>query len=218
LKPALKDFVIGNPFYRWYFVRLNGEKSLPEGQTIADVHKRFLKRILLDDHDLNSFMINKTVTHTRSTKDTQVEDVIQLKVEAGDFSSINIELKEMVEKFWNHGSKSVSIEWVEKESSSSFEKDGIFSFLLNLEVGRRSWVNTGTGTVNLVQPTRIGSIAHEFGHVLGFVDNYHTTWNAQTCKYSFESLPSDIMSESFGGKVSDTHWKELEERYPVVTP
>jgi hypothetical protein len=60
-----------------------------------------------------------------------------------------------------------------------------------------------------------GTVAHEFGHVLGFADHYYSVWNDRNCYYSQSSGTGDIMSNSDRGLVTARHWEILEKAYPL---
>jgi hypothetical protein len=68
-------------------------------------------------------------------------------------------------------------------------------------------------TVTLFPNVKARSIAHEFGHVMGFNDRYYSVWNAAACEYKVQNSEEDIMSNSNYGVVLDEHWQDLARYY-----
>jgi len=126
----------------------------------------------------------------------------EVKVDAGDLESAKTELASIVESFWQDSVHSIAILWESK-------RDGLYRILADMVAGSRAYVHHGEKTMHLYSGVRTAVIAHEFGHIFGFVDYYYETWNAETCRYQSEWDSGDLMSNSSGRAVPPTHWELL---------
>jgi len=78
-------------------------------------------------------------------------------------------------------------------------------------VGKRASVSGKKMKLHQLDITR--TFAHEFGHVLGFMDNYYTTWNPSTCVYTYQTNAGDMMSDHWKGQVLPRHWETIKKNY-----
>lgn len=114
---------------------------------------------------------------------------------------------DFAEKAWNQDPQySIKIDVI-KDSSPAYVVQ------VDLSVGGRAFVNTEKHVVQLFNWGRIKTMTHEFGHVLGFKDNYYTSWSTDTCSYTVETNSGDLMSESANGVVLTKHWDKLKQIY-----
>lgn len=122
----------------------------------------------------------------------------------------------LAEKTWNIDSEySLKIESVKKSETASYK------IMVDDEQGGRAFVSRNDLIMQLHNWGRFKTITHEFGHILGFKDNYYTTWSTDTCAYTFQSNTGDLMSDSVEGAVLARHWAKLKEIYwpaPTATP
>ncbi|MBO9667480.1 MAG: hypothetical protein J7501_11795, partial [Bdellovibrio sp.] len=114
---------------------------------------------------------------------------------------------EYIEKTWNIDSEySIKIEAV---------KDGSPAFKLKVDnvIGGRANVSRNELYMQLYNFGGIKTATHEFGHELGFSDNYYTSWDTDTCAYTTEGNRGEIMSNSAQGAVLPRHWETLKKTY-----
>lgn len=114
---------------------------------------------------------------------------------------------EFAEKMWNKNPDySVKIESI---------KDGSPAYTVQVsdQVGGRAHLNRKSRTMQLFNWDRVKVFTHEFGHILGFQDNYYTSWSIDTCSYTTETNSADLMANSSEGTVLPRHWDKLKEIY-----
>jgi hypothetical protein len=112
-----------------------------------------------------------------------------------------------MEKAWNMDSEfNVKIEEIKKPQPG-------FIVQVGEEVGGRASVSRDRSVMKLYNLGKLTTMHHEFGHILGFEDNYHTLWDRKSCAYQLEFNSTDIMSDSTSGKVLSTHWEQLKKTY-----
>ncbi|MBS1971121.1 MAG: hypothetical protein JSU04_12480 [Bdellovibrionales bacterium] len=208
--PGLTDdewvYLKTNPIYKYYMGILDGSSASSAKK--RDVLDRFLKRVQ-DDASSYGFFKNPVIRTEGKTL------IIPL-----DLSDLGVEgaqkFAALIEKTWNIDSKySLKVESVTGVEKSSYK------ILVDNELGGRAFVNWNKLFMQLHNWGRFKTITHEFGHILGFYDNYYTTWSTDTCAYTFQSNSGDLMSDSTEGTVLARHWAKLKEIYwpaPTATP
>ena len=117
-------------------------------------------------------------------------------------------LEGAITSVWNNSANAVNISW-----KTAVPPMSLFHFLFELEPNNRSYVNFPLKEIHLFPYTAIRTIAHEFGHVLGFDDHYYTLWDSEKCEYRAQYNEEDIMSGSDTGDVTDEEWKMLFDQY-----
>lgn len=100
------------------------------------------------------------------------------------------------------------IEW-----KTAGPESGLYHFIVEPGTGGRSWMNWDKLEVHLFSEVRVGSIAHEIGHVLGFPDHYYDVWHPERCEYMSQYHETDVMSDSSTGSVTADEWRALDHRY-----
>lgn len=187
------------PFYKAFLEQLDAEEAPEAKKALFPV---FLDR-LKEDLETFSFRANPGVR--LSTKEAG-STLLSLELDAGALNGEEQTLIEsMVEGVWKSPGARVELVW--KRSSDALN---LFRFLFDPKnPGERPYVVRKEKTVNLFPGNRTRSIAHEFGHVLGFPDHYYTTWDAAQCRYIEESNPLDLMSDSSSGDVTEAEWQDL---------
>jgi len=128
---------------------------------------------------------------------------ITIPLDAGDFSGFESILEGYITPIWSTPWGTVKLEWQSRTD--------IFRFLVNpLNL---SLVQHRERKVLLSKLVRAKTIAHEFGHVVGFRDRYYYVWNYSSCRYHTQSDLSDLMSSSQTGTVHESDWREIFEHY-----
>jgi hypothetical protein len=131
-----------------------------------------------------------------------------LKMASGDFAGGEADFSKFL-KYWHSDKNQVVIE-------PATGLSGLFRFVIGQVSGGRAFVDRNDKSLNINEGEYLKAIAHEFGHVLGFRDEYYTSYDFNECKYVNELNDIDIMSNHMSGHVQDSHWKKLSEVYPVV--
>jgi hypothetical protein len=128
-------------------------------------------------------------------------------LDAGPFGEVKEQLANVIETIWASATSKIKIAW--RESSPD-----LFSVILGEGHGGRAYVSYRNLKIVLYPDVRARTIAHEFGHVLGFPDYYYTLWHESTCTYEEQFREDDLMSDSGLGGVLPEEWRELDRRYP----
>lgn len=93
------------------------------------------------------------------------------------------------------------------------KSDKTFKILVSDVLGERAFVSRSEFLMQLYNYGGLQTLSHEFGHILGFQDNYFTSWDKVSCKYKVEANSGDLMSASSSGKVLPSHWEKLKKIY-----
>jgi hypothetical protein len=186
------------PYYKMFLDQLDAEAS-------AGARRALLPAILArvrTDLETFSFQANPAI------RNSNVDGIRKLEIEM-DAGTLTTEeqtlLSSIIEKTWSGTEAALKVIW--KQASGA--KD-LFRILFDANrPGERPYVIRAEKTVNLFPGTHTRSVAHEFGHVLGFPDHYFTTWDPIQCNYIEESDPTDLMSDSSSGDVTEEEWQVL---------
>ncbi|GIL17598.1 MAG: hypothetical protein BroJett040_13490 [Oligoflexia bacterium] len=90
----------------------------------------------------------------------------------------------------------------------------VYQIFVSEVLGERAYVSFNERTMQLYDHDDLFTIAHEFGHVLGFRDYYYATFEPSTCNYVTEYNNGNIMSSGGDGtKALPEHWAELIKNY-----
>ncbi len=81
--------------------------------------------------------------------------------------------------------------------------------------GERAYVNHSKKLMQLYSPTPLNTVEHEFGHVLGLVDSYYTSFDQNSCEYIDEFNRADIMSNPSSGNVLQAHIQQIKNSYEI---
>lgn len=134
---------------------------------------------------------------------------LEVKLDPGEFRGAEKKLEAIIAKTWNVDGNKVVIRWEAGE--------GAYRVLPNFQ-SARSFVNHRTKEMRIANFAFDRTVAHEFGHVLGFDDHYYSVWNPTHCYYTQKSRLSDLMSNSESGSVQRQHWGILARAYPWQEP
>jgi hypothetical protein len=128
-------------------------------------------------------------------------------LDAKDLRGFEQDVITLVSELWSGAGRTVSIDWTAPTES-------FLSYSLNLlpSLGR-GYVSHEARKIVLPRMIQYGTLHHELGHVLGLADRYYANFDYEKCVYSYESNPSDIMSDSSSGSVLQSHWNALETLY-----
>ncbi len=186
------------PYYKMFLEQLDAEKSIEEKRALFPI---FLDRLKVDLETF-SFRANPSAQVSAEGGLQRLSLGIDPGTLAPDEQSL---IETLVETIWRKTGIRVDLIWKRPSEAS-----GLFRFLFDPgNPGARPYVIRKQKTVNLFPGNLTRSIAHEFGHVLGFPDHYYTTWDATQCHYIEESDPLDIMSDSASGDVTEAEWQDL---------
>jgi len=188
-------FIDSNSFYSFMANRLKKNQDLTS-------LKKFQKRLEVDQVRF-SFRFNETIKISQEGSKT----IINLPYDGSEFSQEQKDqMAGYIQSMWSSAELGVKIQWQDSVT-------GLFKIFFDLKnPGERSYVMFHKKEVHLFPFTRTRSIAHETGHVLGFLDHYYTIWDPSNCVYNTESNESDVMSDSNGSVTSD-EWKDLKKNY-----
>ena len=134
------------------------------------------------------------------------ELTVQLNV--GVFKGVETLVSAILEKTWQLGDDKVRIAWQEETPSAK-----AFTYFIDQALGSRAFVASKDRSIHLTPITRIGTLVHEFGHVMGLPDQYYEVWDAQACTYTTEYNRANLMSESSRGAVLQEHFDRLKKLY-----
>ena len=183
------------------------QSALENSHNFKDQRKyveKLFDRIESDFH-FHHDEFNSMVTHQKING----KDNFSLPLDQGNFlESERSLLENTITSIWKNDTKAVSISWSKSTPSMS-----LFHFLFELEPNNRSYVNFDLREIHLFPFTAVRTVAHEFGHVLGFDDHYYTLWDSEKCEYHAQFNEEDIMRGSDTGEVTDSEWQVLIDQY-----
>jgi len=186
------------PKYQFFQQALRSSTDRNYQRKVLD---RFLERANRDlaDHQLE---INPLI---KIKKNGTISE-LTLAMDPGTLNEEEKNLVEtVIESIWSKSDAKVILEWRSRSTLAD-----LFKILFHGdEPGERPRVKFRDKTLNLYPGSRTRSIAHEFGHVLGFEDHYYTTWNPNYCIYVTEFNDADLMSNSMSGDVTAEEWMRL---------
>ncbi len=188
------------PMYRFFdqAIRSFGQNEI---ESRRDFIGRFKKRLEADLGD-HGFRENKRLQVETSGNQT----VLRLAMDPGALGeSEQGIMKSIIESIWAKDGVRIELGW--QRTQNPFD---LFEVFFHADSpGERPYVMPGNKTMHLFPGTRTRSIAHEFGHVLGFDDHYYTVWDPDRCLYIYETNDSDLMSNSASGEVTPEEWRTL---------
>jgi len=185
------------PIYSYFY-----KKIIPS----QDIKNReyFFKIIKWIQFDLESrYGFTKNIAITREVKK------IIIPLRAGDFEEVKDELAAIIEKHWSSDKFSLKILWVNQGDLSP----DTYRFIADRVAGSRDLTSKKDLTITIANGATKSAIAHEFGHVLGFPDNYFEVFDPINCGYRTRMNSSDLMSDIENGKVTIDEFMKLEEMY-----
>lgn len=132
-------------------------------------------------------------------------NTLEIPMDLSTFGEAAQKFASYVESVWNNAAD-FSIRIVQKNRPAA-------TYLVSVDklVGGRAYVLDKDMQLYDLDDMKV--LPHEFGHVLGFRDNYYTTWESSTCTYNSEANDGDIMSNHEGGQVLPRHWEDLKKAY-----
>lgn len=193
----VSDFLAQQPYYGSY------QRGIERKETVAEkraMMQRFLSYAL---GDLKNYRFDPTPKMQRMSAGRY-----SLQVDPGPLEEVSDQLRGYIESVWRSSQEQVSIKWKDARTASD-----IYRILIGATVGDRAFVTRGNKTITLFSDVRAKSIAHEFGHVMGFNDRYFTVWHPESCEYLIQYNAEDIMSDPSTGVVLKEHWDDLARYY-----
>jgi hypothetical protein len=186
------------PMYRFFY---QGLRSNSDFESKREFLKDFLDRSRMDLLD-HGFRKNPHLKFERSDSTT----VLNLAMDPGLLGQREKEIIDsIIESVWSSETSKVKLDWSSKQVTP-----GLFEILFHPNSpDQRPYVLPYKKTMNLFPGNRTRSVAHEFGHVLGFDDHYYTVWDPDRCLYIYESNDFDLMSSSDSGDVTPEEWRTL---------
>lgn len=193
--------ILSIPAYAHYQNSLEKSKSFREQRKLIE---KIFNRIN-DDFKFHGEKYNSMVTHRKADG----KHIYSIPLDASSFSDQDRDiLEKAITTNWNNDLNSIEISWKISTPPSNY-----FRFLFDLEPNNRSYVNFALQEIQLYPFTAVRTVAHEFGHVLGFDDHYYTIWDESQCEYHQQTNEEDIMSGSETGDVTEAEWQSLFDRY-----
>lgn len=156
--------------------------------------KKFLEPELTE-HQFRRLSAVKRVSKSR----------IAVNLDPGEFRGFEKKIQTILEKAWNTPNGKIEILWGPSPDA--------YRLVPHFQSGR-SFVNHRTKEMRIANYAFTTTVAHEFGHVLGFDDHYYSVWNDLNCYYTQKSRLTDLMSNSEHGTVQKEHWDILDRAYP----
>ncbi|MGZ6290080.1 MAG: hypothetical protein ACXWQO_17970 [Bdellovibrionota bacterium] len=194
---ALEHFMSIQPNYRVYMGSIQNKTSFNEKRRMILKFQRYVKI----DANIYKFQVNSKMRRIGNGK-------YELMADPGPFGEVIQPLRGYIESEWRSPVSQVSLKW----RDSSLDSD-LFRIVLGAVSGERSYVSRSDKVIMLYPDVRSKSIAHEFGHVMGFPDRYYTVWHPELCEYQIQGREDDIMSDPENGSVIQEHWDELSRHY-----
>ena len=143
------------------------------------------------------------------------KDVIKVYMDPGDFEPSQTKMKSVIEDFWKSQDLRIQIEWATKNTlPSGMDPSQLYKIKYFDEKGGRAYVSRRDKVMALFPDVHERTVIHEFGHVIGFPDQYFRVWDSKKCQYTYESTDKDVMSKSANGLLTPNHWKSLDAAYP----
>ncbi len=199
---GVQVFLTSNTIFNKYISEMSETLGVSERR---DLLRRLLTR--LEDDYADSFGFNKNAAIKRLN-----ESEYELPLYSGAFVEVQDQLAEYITSVWKSEKSQLKIRWVTTEEN---EFSNIYKLISNLSWGERSFVRPSTKSIVLANGVRVRSIAHEIGHVLGFLDRYFEVWNPQQCEYLVQYNLGDLMSDPEAGVVTTDEWAQLDKEYPL---
>lgn len=199
LDDAQKQFLGMNPYYDWYWAQLRQGTSKPAD--LRTIVGKFDKR-MTSDAVRYGFRHNSTVIRLGAHE-------LQVPLDATPFSGAEAQMAGYIESIWKSDGLKVTVKWTTQSALPD-----VFRILLGDVPDERSFVSWPDRIMQLFPRVESRAIAHETGHVLGFLDHYYTIWHPENCRYEIQSRKDDIMSNHQSGQVLDEEWSDLDQQYP----
>ncbi len=113
-------------------------------------------------------------------------------------------IQNWIQDAWKSDDNAVTVTWNETPSYSIFFDEGLLM---------RAYTSFKKAEIHLFPGTRLSAIPHEFGHAMGFPDEYYTLFDASACGYEIWFNPGSIMSDDSTGIALPRHWEKLRSEY-----
>ena len=186
------------PMYRFFDQAI---RSIPDRESKKKWLERFAKRTGADLRD-HGFRTNRELKFTKDGETTLLHLAMDPGILGDEEKGV---IQSVIESIWQGDLSKFKIEW-----GSQNRVADLYKILFHpASAGERPFVRPAEKTMNLFPENRTRSIAHEFGHVLGFDDHYYTVWDPNRCEYIYETNDLDLMSNSASGDVTPEEWQTL---------
>lgn len=193
----LQKFIESQPIYFAYRKLIGEKNAFSEKRRLL---QRF-QRLVNSDFRRFGFRTNPRMDRVDPGK-------YELFVDVGPFADVAGQVAAYVESVWRAPGNQVRVRW-----KNRLDYPELFQLASGTTAGERSYVDWTERQVMLFPDVRVNSIAHEFGHVMGFPDRYYEVWDPSSCSYETQYSADDIMSDSTAGVVLPSHWQDLASHY-----
>ncbi len=177
--------------------------SMESAKNVQDARRALDRLASLIDSDVEfyfGFRTNRSIRKTDGT--TALLPILPIGLE-----SAAEHLSKYIEPTWSNAGFTLKLDW------KSLGGPDIFKLLLGKGPTGRAFVSHSKKEISIFPNVRAKTIAHEFGHVLGFPDRYYTLWDDTKCEYVFHFNPIDVMSSSRTGSVRSADFEKLARTY-----
>lgn len=200
LSPALRDYLDQSralgPSYRDFLRALNSSSR-------SRMHLEALEELLSTVLQRWDFFPEPTVRRTAI-------DTLQLTMNVGDLRGGEEIVRTYLEKVWSQFGLKLRVDF----QTEAPRLPALYEFRYDSSFGGRAVMyREKLRYVQLYQGSRLATVAHEVGHILGFQDRYYEVWQPRNCDYVQSSQSTDLMSMSYTGRVLRSHIAELKTRY-----
>lgn len=197
LAPEQIELLKSRDFYPFHLRKLSEAKNPEEYQVAVAKLQKSLK------YDVPSFLFSR-----RSHEVDPATKTIFVQINQDVVQDQKAEFEELTSNVWSKFGLKVVIRWLQQ--ATVFD---LFQIKL-IEDGERAFVSAQDKSINLPPHTRAATISHEFGHVLGLKDEYHTSWAPSECAYHNDFNDGNIMATGAStGQILREHIEKIMKAY-----
>ncbi|OYZ23955.1 MAG: hypothetical protein B7Y39_02745 [Bdellovibrio sp. 28-41-41] len=170
----------------------------------------------IDSEDLyNSFFrINeRKKLKNFSVKNTQNGYILEVPFVGSSLGKFKNLFETAIQKAWSNGQQKVTLRYVENNDDPKLVISDAFTSVFKLDKVGQTILNFEERDINGEKSAVSDTMAHEFGHILGFPDCYVEFYDSSEQAYVYYILAeNDIMCAS-KGIVGPSHFSEIKRVY-----